>query len=165
MANTRLILTPQAAEFPSANFPQLTTIHTTERRMVLGFDAATAETCMWTAAIPQGWTGTVNAVVSYCMASATTGGVAFSVALEAVTSADALDLDTATGYDTTNTGTDAAVPGTAGYMEQVTFTLSNLDSAAAGDLVRISLTRAVANAADTASGDAYVLALEIRDAV
>jgi hypothetical protein len=165
MANTRLLLTPQNAEFPSTNFPQLLAIHSTERRFVLGFDAATAETAMWTAVVPQGWTGTVNAVISYCMASATSGGVAFSVALEAVTSADALDLDAATGYDTTNTGTDAAVPGTAGYMEQITIALSNLDSAAAGDLLRISVTRAVANAADTATGDCYVLAVEIRDAV
>lgn len=160
---TRFVFTPLSAEFPSANFPQLTTIHATERRAALGFDASTAETCMWTAAIPQGWTGTVVAVISYCMASATTGGVAFSVGVEAVSSGDALDLDAATGYDTVNTGTDAAVPGTAGYMEQISVTLSNLDSAAAGDLVRFSLARAVANAADTATGDAYVLAVEIRD--
>jgi hypothetical protein len=165
MTNTRLILTPQAAEFPSTNFPQLLTIHSTERRFVLAYDGATAETAMWTAVVPQGWTGTVNAVISYCMSSATSGGVAFSVTLEAVTSADALDLDTATGYDTTNTGTDAAVPGTAGYMDQITIALSNLDSAAAGDLLRISVTRAVDNAADTATGDCYVLAVEIKDAV
>ena len=51
MANTRSDPgPPEAAEFPSANFPQFLTIHTTERRMFLAFDAATAETCMWTAA-------------------------------------------------------------------------------------------------------------------
>jgi K+-transporting ATPase A subunit len=63
-----------------------------------------------------------------------------------------------------DTERDAGVPGTAGYMEQISITLSNLDSAAAGDLVRISLARNVAHATDTATGDAYVLSIEIRDA-
>jgi predicted RecA/RadA family phage recombinase len=49
-------------------------------------------------------------------------------------------------------------------MEQVSVTLTNADSIAAGDLVRVSVTRAVANAADTATGDCYVLAVELRDA-
>jgi hypothetical protein len=48
-------------------------------------------------------------------------------------------------------------------MEQISITLSNLDSAAAADYVRFSLARAVANAADTAAGDCYVLSVEIRD--
>jgi hypothetical protein len=63
-----------------------------------------------------------------------------------------------------NTGTDSAVPATAGYMEQVSVTLTNADSIAAADLVRVSVARAVANGADTATGDCYVLSVEIRDA-
>ena len=158
---TRLILTPLSAEFPASNFPQLTL---SNRRPVLAFDASTSETVYWTAVIPQGWTGTVTAVISYAMASATTGGVAFDVAVEALTSGDATDTDAATSFDTVNGGNDSAVPGTAGYMEQLSITLSNLDGAAAGDLVRFSLARDVADAADTATGDCYVLAMEIRDA-
>ena len=158
---TRLILTPLSAEFPASNFPQLTL---SNRRPVLAFDASTSETAYWTGVIPQGWTGTVTAVISSAMASATTGGVAFDVAVEAITSGDATDTDAATSFDTVNGGSDASVPGTAGYMEQLSITLSNLDSAAAGDLVRFSLARDVADAADTATGDCYVLAVEIRDA-
>lgn len=158
---TRLILTPLSAEFPASNYPALAV---SNRRPVLAFDAATSETAYWTAVIPQGWTGTVTAVVSYAMASATSGGVAFDVAVEALTSGDAVDTDATTSFDTVNGGSDAAVPGTAGYMEQLSITLSNLDSAAAGDLVRISLARDVADAADTATGDCYVFAVEIRDA-
>ena len=158
---TRLILTPLAGEFPATNFPQLTL---SNRRPVLAFDATTSETVYWTAVIPQGWTGTVTAVISYAMASATTGGVAFDVAVEALTSGDATDTDATTSFDTVNGGNDSAVPGTAGYMEQLSITLSNLDSAAAGDLVRFSLARDVADAADTATGDCYVFAVEIRDA-
>lgn len=157
---TRFILTPLAAEFPATNYPQLTL---SNRRPVLGFDASTSETCYWTAVIPQGWTGTVTAVISYAMASATSGGVAFDVAVEALTSGDATDTDATTSFASVNTGTDSGVPGTAGYMEQISVTLSNLDSATAGDLVRFSLARATSNATDTATGDAYVFALEIRD--
>lgn len=160
---TRFVLTPASAEMPSSNFPALVPVNTTERRMALAFDASTQETCAWTVVVPQGITGTITAVISYAMASATTGGVAFEVGVEAVTSGDATDLDATTSYDTTNTGTDAAVPGTAGYMEQMSITLSNVDGWAAADLARVYLRRAPANAADTATGDAYVFALEIRD--
>lgn len=159
---TRLLLAPYGAEFPSANFPQLTL--DAQRRPVLAFDASTSETAQWTSVVPQGWTGTVSAVISYKMATATSGGVAFDVAVEAVTSGDAVDLDAGTSWDTVNAGNDATVPGTAGYMEQLSITISNLDSAAAADYIRWSLARDVADAADTATGDCHVLVMEIRDA-
>jgi hypothetical protein len=161
MTTTRAVLTPQSAEFPTTNFPALLAVNT---RPVLAFDATTSETCYWTLVAPQGFTGTMTAVISYMMASATSGGVAFDVAVEAITSADATDLDAASSFDTVNGGTDAAVPGTAGYMEQVSITLTNQDSAAAADYLRISLARDVADGADTATGDCYVLAVELRDA-
>lgn len=158
---TRFVGTPFSAEFPTTNFPQLTL---SNQRPVLAFDASTSETCYWTTVIPQGWTGTVTAVISYAMASATSGGVAFDVAVEAITTGDATDTDATTSFDSVNTGTDSGVPGTAGYMEQISVTLSNLDSAAAADLVRISLARNVAHASDTATGDCLVFCIEIRDA-
>lgn len=158
---TRFVGTPEAAHFPASNFPVLTLLN---RRPVLGFDASTSETAYWTFVAAQGWTGTITAVISYCMASATSGGVAFDVALEAVSSGDALDLDAATSFATVNAGNDGTVPGTAGYMEQISITLTNDDSAAAGDLVRVSVARDVADGADTATGDCYLLAIEIRDA-
>lgn len=157
---TRATLLPESAHFPSSNFPQLLL---SNRRPVLAFDATTSETAYWTLVAPQGLTGTQSLVISYAMASATTGGVAFDVAVEAITSGDATDTDAATSFDTVNAATDAAVPGTAGYMEQVTVTLTNADSMAAGDLVRISIARDVADAADTATGDLYLLAAEWRD--
>lgn len=158
---TRVILTPYAAEFPSSNFPQLTL---SNRRPVLAFDASTSETAYWTFIAPQGITGTWTAVISYAMASATSGGVAFDVALECLTSGDATDTDATTSFDTVNTGTDAGVPGTAGYMEQISVTLTNADSITAADLVRVSVARATANGTDTATGDCYVFAVELRDA-
>jgi hypothetical protein len=157
---TRCIFTPLSAEFPTSNFAALAIVNA---RPVLAFDATTSETAYWTFVAPQGMTGTLTAVVTYMMASATSGGVAFDVAVEAVTDGDAVDLDASTSFATVNLGT-ATVPGTAGYIDQISITLTNDDSIAVQDYVRVSLARKVADAADTATGDCYVLAVEFRDA-
>ena len=160
---TRFVLTPNSAEFPPTAFPQLTIAGTATRRPVLAYDTTTAETAHWTVAAPAGLTGTWTGVVSYAMASATTGGVAFDIAAEAVTAADVLNMGTATSWDTVNGGNAGTVPGTALYMNQISVTLTNMDSVAAADLLRFSVARDVADGADTATGDAYVFAIEIRD--
>lgn len=161
---TRFVFTPESAQFPSTAFPQLLTIHSTERIFALAFDASTVEACFWRAIVPQGWTGTITAVVTYCMASATSGKVDFEVSVQAVTDDDALDVDTSTSYDTANAITAPTVPGTAGYIDQFTCTLTNNDSSAAGDWLTIKLERDADDGTnDTAAGDCYVLAVEIRD--
>lgn len=160
-ATTRVLLLPFAAEFPASNFPQLLLVNA---RPVLAFDASTAETCYWTFVAPQGLTGGLSATVTYMMASATSGKVDFTGAIEAVTTGDALDLDATTSIDTANAITAPTVPGTAGYMQQFTITLTNADSLAAADYARFVLVRdATDGTNDTAAGDCYVLAVEIRD--
>jgi len=158
---TRFVGLPHGAEFPSSNFPQLTQIN---QRPVLAFDAATDETAYWTDVAPQGLTGTITLLIYYVMASATSGNVIFQAQLEAVTDGDATDLDATTSFDTANSSATTAVPGTAGYIDVVSITMTNADSLAAGDYYRISVNRDANNASDTASGDAYVLAIELRDA-
>lgn len=157
---TRFFLGPYGAEFPASNFPALTLVN---RRPALAYDASTSETAYWTLAVPAGWTGTVTLDILYCMASATSGGVAFDVAVESITPGDALDLDATTSFDSVNAGNDGTVPGTAGYLDKVSVTLGNLDSAAAGDYLRISVARDVADGADTATGDCYVLGAILSD--
>lgn len=155
---TRFVFLPNAAEFPASNYPQLNLVN---RRPVLAFDASTNETCYWTAIVPQGWTGTITAYVYYIMASATSGDVDIDVAVESVTDGDTVDLDAGTSFDTVNSTDNTTVPGTAGYIDVVAVTLTNNDSSAAGDYVRFSVARDAAS--DTATGDMYVLAVEIRD--
>ena len=157
---TRAVLLPFAAETPSSNYPQLTL---SNRRPVLAYDASTSETAYWTMVAPQGVTGSWTAVISYAAATATSGGVAFDVAVEALTGGDAVDTDAMSSFDSVNGGSDAAVPATAGHPGQFSITLANVDSVAAGDLMRISVTRDVADSADTATGDVYVFSIEIRD--
>lgn len=162
---TRAVFDADNAYFPSTLFPQLLTIHATERIRVLAFDAATVEGCRWKTIAPQGLTGTQTAIITYCMASATTGLVDFEVSVQALSDGDAVDIDAATSFDTVNAITAPTVPATAGHIDQVTCTLTNADSMAAGDLVVFKLERDADDATnDTATGDCYVITVEWRDA-
>lgn len=158
---TRFVGTPNAAEFPSSNQAQLTQIN---QRPALAYDAATSEAAYWTDIASQGLTGTLSLIISFAMASATSGNVVWRVQIEAITDGDAADLDSTTSFDTANSSGAVAVPGTAGYIKQATITLTNADSLAAADYYRISVDRDAANGSDTATGDAYLLAFELRDA-
>lgn len=162
MTTTRVVCAPLSAEFPATNFPQLTL---SNRRPVLAFDAATDETCYWTAIAPQGLTAPLTLVLTYAMASATTGTVGFQAQVEAITAGDAVDTDATTSFDTVNNSASTTVPGTAGNIGQISITLTNNDSIAASDYFRISLNRDADGSAitDSATGDAYVLAAELQD--
>lgn len=75
MARTIAVLSPRSAEFPSTSFPQLKDIHSTAKRPVLAY--ATGEEAYWTLPVPQGFTGTMTCVLSYCMDSATANDIKF----------------------------------------------------------------------------------------
>lgn len=158
MANSRFVFTPLQAEFPTSNFPQLMSVN---QRPVLAFDASTNETCQWSRKAPIGLTGTLVAKIQLMMASATSGDTDWDVSLEAVTPGDATDLDAGDSFDTINSTDNTTVPATAGYMQEISVTLTNADSIAAGDYFRLRLTRDAAS--DTGAGDAYVLNVELQD--
>lgn len=156
---TRYIFLPDDAELPASNAPQKTTIND---RPVLAFDASTDETCYWTAVAPENIIGPLGVTMYYMMASATSGAVQVQVSFESITHADALDLDTSTSFDTDNNGGDS-VPATAGYMHKQAITIDYGDSMVAGDLFRLRFRRDADNGSDTATGDMYLLALELKD--
>jgi hypothetical protein len=158
---SRYTLVPGSAAFPSANYPGIALVN---QRPVLAFDDTTPEACYWTMKVPQGWTGTGTLVVSYTMASATSGTVEFEASVEAVTTGDSLNINTTDSFDAVNSGS-GTVPGTAGHPEEIAITLTNADSLEAGDLLRIRLARDADDGTnDTATGDCYVFAVELRDA-
>lgn len=159
-ARTIALLTPESASFPASNAPPLTP---TNARLTLAYDAATEETAYWLVPAIQGLTAPLTAVVSYIMASATSGAIVLGVQVEAVSDGDAVDLDATTSFDTTNNSSATTVPGTAGYLDQVSVTLTNNDSIAAGDYVRIAVARKAADGGDTATGDLLLLLVELRD--
>ena len=159
---TRFTGVPFSAEPPASNSAALLR---SNERPVLAFDATTDETTRWTFIAPAGLTGAITLVVTYIMASATTGSVRFQAQLEAVTDGDSTDLDAGTSFDTANSA-GATVPGTAGFIDQLSITMTNADSMAAADYVRLSLNRDAdgTSGTDDAAGDCYVLAVELRDA-
>ncbi len=163
MANTFFVGTPYSAEFPVSNFPALLL---SNRRPVLAFDASTDETAYWTGIAPQGLAGTtITCVLTIAMASATSGTVGFQAQLEAITDGDAVDTDATTSFDSVNNSASTTVPGTAGYIKQISITMTNKDAIAAGDYFRLSINRDADGSAitDSATGDAYLLSVELRD--
>lgn len=165
MSTTRYAFTPLSAEFPASNFPQALL---SNRRPALAYDAATDETAYWTFAAPQGITGTMTLVLTIAMASAVSPAtVGFQAQIEAITDGDATDTDATTSFDTVNNSASTTVPATtAGNPKQISITLTNQDSIAAGDYCRLSINRDADGSAitDSATGDAYLLLAELRDA-
>lgn len=160
MATTRAVLTPLSAEFPTANYAALTTVNA---RPALAYDAATDESAQWTMVAPQGLTGALSAVLTLIGNAAGTNSTYWEVSVEAVTDGDADDLDGADSFATVNTG-NIAMAATQGAMKQLSITLTNDDSIAAADYVRIKVTRDANNGSDNFAADAYLLAVEIREA-
>ncbi len=123
------------------------------------FDASTEEQVMWSFRMPADYASAPVLRVQYKMTSATTGGVAFEARIAAVSDGDSQDVD-AKAFGSANVGT-ATVPGTAGFLDEVTVTMTNADSVAAGDFVVVYLNRDPAHASDTATGDAEVVGVAL----
>ncbi len=168
MATGSIILTPGAATFPDGSAsnaaPAMQRTKSSASApgvyfLQLAFDASTEEWCTWQFRMPADYASAPVAKVQYKMTSATSGGVAWDVRISATSDGDAQDVD-AQDFGSANTGT-ATVPGTAGHLDEVSVTLTNADSVAAGDFVVVRVARAVADAADTASGDAELVGVTV----
>lgn len=163
MAKTLLVFAPREHVAPTSNSARLALVN---GRPVLDFkDAATNEVAIFESIMQQGYAGGVlTAVLYYFMATAITGDTDWDVEVEAITpDVDTLDLDAADSFDTANSQDNNTVPPTtAGKLGVVAVTLTNKDGVAVGDHVRFRVTRD--GAADTASGDARLYKVEIREA-
>ena len=123
------------------------------------FDDTTSELVYWSLRLPSDFSSAPVLKVQYSAASATSGTFGVSVSIMAVTDGDTADVD-AESYDTANSPTAETVPATtAGKLGEISATLTNADSMAAGDLVFIRLARNVAG--DTAVGDIEVRAVSL----
>lgn len=155
--NFELNLPAGAWVLPSSAYPNRAVV---QNREYLAFDDTTVEGARSRPfAMPAAYTGsgTLKVDIHYIMASATANKVDWEVSVEAVTPADAVDLDAGESFDTLNAANDT-VPGTAGHLGVVTITLTNKDSVAAGDMVRLKLERDADDGSDdTAAGDARFL--------
>lgn len=133
-------------------------------RTVLAFIDGAAESVAVTKAVhmPQAYAaGELTAILSLFTA-ATANELQLEVQVEAVADAAAMDLDSATSFDTANTATPT-VPATAGHLLQVLITLTNKDSVAVGNMVRFLVRRDSDHANDDAAATMYLLSMEIRE--
>lgn len=163
-ARSLYVFTPHNAEPKSSTFPSPgVSSDASGARPYLGFDASADEAAYFTFIVPQGITAPLSAVITYAMASATTGNTVWDATIEAITDGDATDTDSAESLDTANASSATAVPGTAGLIDQIAITLTNNDSIAAGDICRLRIRRTGSSGSDTATGDALMLAVELRD--
>ena len=154
---TGTIILPIPGHFDPTNPPGL--VYVLGRPKVV-FDDTTVETMRWTFRMPADYASAPVAKIQYSMASAAADDVEFEGSLMAVTDAEAFDLDT-DSFDTANSGT-ATVPGTAGYLDEISMALANADSVAAGDWVCFKLERDADDGVnDDATGDAELWNLSI----
>jgi hypothetical protein len=131
----------------------------------LDFDTTTQETAFWRGVMPTNYAGG-NLVVSvyWVAATATTGTIGWDATFERINAAGQ-DIDS-DGYATAQTITAATVDATSGNVTVTSVTCTagaaGTDSIAAGDLFRLRIRRDVAN--DTATGDAQLLAVIVKEA-
>jgi hypothetical protein len=149
-------MTPEAAVFPSTNFPELK--KDGQGRLILAFDPTTKESCWWKFACPA-FSGTPEVIISYYMTNAA-GDVDLDVEVEAISDGDTIDMDSAESFDTANVVDGTPVPGTQGYPDQVTVTLTNDDGMAADDMLRIQISRDAPN--DSSAGELHFVMAHLK---
>jgi hypothetical protein len=153
----KIRLLPATANIPALNPGALNLGSTTHK---IDYDASIDESNTWTNLIVSNYSsGTVKADIYYSMASANTNAVIYCIQVWAQSDGDSADMDTES-YDTANCSNPTTVPGTAGYPDKITITLTNKDSMADGDIIAIKGYRDADAVGDTATGD-----MELRNIV
>jgi hypothetical protein len=125
------------------------------------FDDTTNEHIYFEFVMPDNYSSAPVVDVYYKMTSGTSNEVIFGAAICAVTDGDSTDLD-ADALGTTNDSSATTVPGTAGYMDVCSITMTNADSVAANDRVILEVHRHADDAGDDATGDAEVVLVVLR---
>ena len=157
-----VILHPQEAKFPTSAFAAL---DAGASGWKLLYDQTTQEFAVWEFVLDDDYgAGTLYADVYFSMASGEANEVQFEGYVMAYTPAtDTADWDT-DSYDTVNEGSATTVAATAGRVYKQTITLTNADSAAAGDIIRFKLSTDSDDATnDDATGDREVRMVVIRE--
>lgn len=132
---------------------------------VLDFDAATDEDAIFSAVLPRNYAGGgVTVTVIWMATSATSGNVIWNGAFERL-EAGGTDLDV-DSFATAQAASAATTNATSGALTYTTITFTNgaqMDSLAVGEAFRFKVTRDANNASDTMTGDAELVAVEIKE--
>jgi hypothetical protein len=147
---------------PRNNYPPATAFATLDTRnsiAVLDFDAATIESAIFPAIIPEAadLASGLSVRITWMATTATTGNVRWRVSLERGNT----DLD-ADSFDTASEANGTA-NGTSGIPTTTSIPLSTIDSVAVGEPYRLRISRVGNDAAnDTMTGDAELIAVEVQ---
>lgn len=159
--NTLYTVTAQGNNPPAATYA---TPDVRNALSVLDYDAATAEYATFVGVLPRNYTGSGLTIYLHWMAtSATSGAVKWNAYIERhQAGTDDQDADSFAAAQTTTT--TATSPSGTEMVTAITFTSgAQMDSLAAGERFRLKIERDAANGADTMTGDAELVAVEIKE--
>lgn len=160
--NTLIVFTPNGAEFPASAYA---TLDVRNNHPCLDFDTTNTESAFFTGVMPQSYSDAtgVTVYIHWAAASATSGTIGWLVAFERNGDGQSITTDDfATNQPTSSNA--VTVPASSGTIDITSIAVTkgaNMDSVVAGDMFRIRIQRDIAN--DTASGDAELYAVEIRE--
>jgi hypothetical protein len=142
---------------PAADYA---TLDTRNSIAVLDYDDASTESAVFVGVLPEAADVSSGLIVSlrWMATTATSDDVRWSVAWEKSNT----DLDS-DSFDTATAAT-ATANGTSGIVTVTNITCTTIDSLAAGDLFRLRVQRVGGDGADTMTGDAELIAVEVRSA-
>ncbi len=152
-----LAFSPLNAELPASSYPQFVSRNA---HPALAFDASSNETTYFSAVMPRIYAGNgITVKVTWAAASDTTTSntCTWAIAFERFTSQD-IDSD---GFATAqsasgNPNATSGIP----TVTNVAFTSGQIDGVLAGEAFRMSVMR---DTTDTMTGDAQILAIELRE--
>lgn len=136
--------------------------------VVLDFDDAAVESIDFVGVLPRGYAGRdFEIVVTWAATSATSGAVVWQVEFERHSIADPTngthDLDANDfGTPSTNTGATAASSGEL-VRTSISLEVSDASEPIAGESYRLRVSRAATSGSDTMTGDAELVAVELRE--
>jgi hypothetical protein len=142
---------------PATNFA---TLDTRNSIAILDFDDTTDEQAIFLGIIPEAavLTSGLSIRLIWTATTATSGACVWDASLERMTTdIDSDSFDTAASVTTTTNATS-------GVPNYSTITLTTIDSVTAGDGFRLRINRDANNASDTMTGDAELIAVEVRSA-
>ena len=166
--NTLVIFTPLGYEPPATKYA---TLDTRNAHPVLDFDATVTatneEAAVWTGVMPQNYSGggiTVYAHWAATSATNNTTGVVWRTSFERIGNGSQ-DLDV-NGFATAKTWSASLTSSTSGNVtiaSQAHTDGAEIDSIAVGESFRFKIERVAADAGDTMTGDAELVAVELRE--
>jgi len=158
--DTLLIFTPLNNEPPSSYYA---TLDTRNSHPVLDFDDATAEFALFTSILPRAYSGGgLTVTLWFTMSSAVSGDVVWTFFIERIGEVQDIDSD-GFALDYTTTKTVSGTSGMAVKAERTFTDGSQMDNLAVGEPFRLKIRRTAEVGSDTASGDAELLAVEIKE--